>query len=261
MSGDWRIPRAAAAGFVLLMACGRATDVTHAGSLGPTAAASNLNRLTAQSWETPTGDGWSYLRRTGSKDDDIVTDPAAPFPGREALRIIFTPDMQPDSEPGVHWLALPRDTEVYAEWWMKLSSNWTPSPAGGGKVTFLWAAPDNQGQMYTGLFGAREPHHLSVNTEWAPYGQKIWEPNAAVTPIFYDRWYRIAWYAKWPTAPAIGDGILRWWVDDVLDGSYTDVLFPSGGSGFQQFEFAPTLQNPPPADQYMYIGPIALRAR
>jgi hypothetical protein len=44
---------------------------------------------------------------------------------------------------------------------------------------------------------------------------------------------------------------MRWWVNGVLNGAYTDVRFP--GCCFQQFEFAPTLQNPPPAEQYMYI--------
>jgi hypothetical protein len=38
----------------------------------------------------------------------------------------------------------------------------------------------------------------------------------------------------------------------VLNGDYRDVHYPIGGFG--QFEFAPTLQNPPPEEQYMYIG-------
>ena len=51
-------------------------------------------------------------------------------------------------------------------------------------MTLLHFAPSGQGQVYTGLFGSTEPHHVSVNTEWAPCGQKIWDPNRETTPIF-----------------------------------------------------------------------------
>jgi hypothetical protein len=43
---------------------------------------------------------------------------------------------------------------------------------------------------------------------------------------------------------------IQWWVDGVLNGDYRDVIGYRSGS---QFEFAPTLQIPPPAEQYMYI--------
>jgi hypothetical protein len=209
-----------------------------------------------------TGNGWGYLRRTSSKDADIAMDATAPFSPPDVLRIVFTPDMRHDTEPSVHWISLPRrPREFYARWWMKLSANWTASPAGGGKITFLHVDPGGQGQVYTGLFGAGAPHHVSVNTEWAPYGQKIWPPNVTTSPISYARWYEIEWYVKWASSPGANDGIMRWWVDGVLNGDYARVRFPAGGTRFQQFEFAPTLQNPPPEEQYMYIDHTHLRGR
>jgi len=48
-----------------------------------------------------------------------------------------------------------------------------------------------------------------------------------------------------------GDGIIRWWVDDVLNGNYTTVSYPNAG-GFSQFEFAPTRQRVT-TEQYMYV--------
>jgi hypothetical protein len=247
---------------VTLGACGRSSQERPTAGIDPTSiTASELLPFNEQRWAAMTGNSWSYMRRTGSKDDDIVTDATAPFVPPTMLRIIFTPDMQRDSEPGVHWIPLPNKREVLTEWWMKLSPNWTSSPAGGGKISFLLAAPDGQGQVYSGVFGSREPHHISINTEWMPYGQKIWEPNAARTPVLYDRWYRIQWYMRWASAPGARDGVLRWFVDGTLNGDYFDVVFPSGGVGFQQFEFAPTLQNPPRTEQYMYIGPTFLSSR
>jgi hypothetical protein len=213
---------------------------------------SGFVQLSDQPWNVVIGNGWNYLRRTGSLDDNIVLDPAAPLSPQEVLRINFTPGMQRDSEPGVHWVSLPNVAEVYTGWWIKLSPNWQSSPAGGGKITFLWTS-GGQGQVYTGFFGSTAPHHLSVNTEWAPYGQKIWDPNVTTTPINYDQWYRIEWYVKWETSPGAGNGVMKWWVNGALNGNYSNVVFPSGSSSFNQFEFAPTLQNPPTATQYMYI--------
>ena len=199
-------------------------------------------------WATLKPKDWDYLRRTSSKHDDICQDSGGGGM-RSALRIIFTPDMRPNTEPSVHWIGLPFVNAVYAAWSVRLSPNWTSSPAGGGKITFLHTP---MGQVYTGFFGSTAPHHVSVNTEWAPYGQLIWDPNVTTTPVTYDRWYRIEWYMKWESVPGAGDGVMRWWVNGVLNGDYRNVRYPIGG--FSQFEFAPTLQNPPPQEQYMYVG-------
>jgi hypothetical protein len=47
----------------------------------------------------------------------------------------------------------------------------------------------------------------------------------------------------------------------VLNGNHFDVRFPPAGQGFQQFEFAPTVQIPAPAEQYMDIDHSFVRAR
>jgi hypothetical protein len=211
-----------------------------------------------QTWDALTGNGWNYLRRTSSKDADIVTDVSARASPPRVLRITFTPGMSRDTEPGVHWIRLAETREIHASWWLKLSANWTPSPAGAAKMTFLHAR-DGQGQVYTALAGSSAPHSMIVNTEWAPYGQKFWEPNVTTSAIAYDHWYRVEWYVKWESAPRAGDGILRWWIDGVLNGEYRNVRFPDEGTGFQQFEFAPTVQKPPLADQYMFIDHTSIR--
>jgi hypothetical protein len=220
-----------------------------------------LKQLNEQSWDVSSDRNWSYLRRTSTKDDDIVTDADAPSSPDHVLRIIFTPDMPRDTEPSVHWISLPQPREVYTSWWIKLSANWSPSPAGACKMTFLWPSPDGHGQVYSALGRSSEPHAVMVNTEWAPYGQKIWDSNFNATPILYGRWYRIDWYVRWSTAPGAADGVLRWWVDGVLNGNHFDVIFPAGATAFHQFEFAPTIQIPPPAEQYMYIDHVLVRGR
>jgi hypothetical protein len=208
--------------------------------------------ITDMAWNALTGNGWNYLRRSSAKDDDIVMDASAPLSAEQMLRIIFTPSMPRDTGPSVHWIGLPsRPREMFTGWWMKMSPNWSASPAGGGKITFAWAQ-NGQGQVYSNIGGSAAPHRININTEWAPYGQKFWEPNVTTTPVNYSQWYRIEWYLKWESTPGAGDGVMKWWVNGVLNGHYTNVYFPATG-GFEQFEYAPTRQNSPLSEEYLYI--------
>jgi hypothetical protein len=249
---------------VVTLACSQSDSDKVRTDVSPTAMTpveplpSGATRINDQPWDALTGNGWNYLRRTSSKDADIVTDVTARASPPRVLRITFTPGMSRDTEPGVHWIRLPGSTEVQASWWVKLSANWTPSPAGAAKMTFLHAR-DGHGQVYTALGRSTAPHAMIVNTEWAPYGQKFWEPNVTISSIAYDHWYRVEWYVKWESMARAGDGILRWWIDGVLNGEYRNVRFPDERAGFQQFEFAPTVQTPPPADQYMYVDHTSIR--
>jgi hypothetical protein len=245
---------------VVACACDDAAGLSRAPGRPGLLEPAGLTQFNEQSWDGLTANRWSYLRRTSAKDGDIVTDPSAPVSPERVLRMIFTPDMQRDSEPSVHWISLPRPRAVHTAWWIKLSENWTGSPAGACKMTFLWTASDGQGQVYTALYRSSEPHHVGVNTQWAPYAQRIWDANITATPIYYGRWYRIDWYVRWATAPDAANGVIRWWVDGVLNGNHTDVRFPDA-DGFQQFEFAPTVQIPPPAEQYIYIDHSFVRGR
>jgi len=212
----------------------------------------NLPLMFDQPWNS--ADSWSYLRRAASKDDDVVTDSAAPFSPPSVLRIVFTPDMRRDSEPSVHWVALPGVTEIYTVSWMKLSPNWTCSPAGCGKLTFLFT--NGAGQVYSNVYysngGTAPPYRIGANTEWAPYGQQIWYPNVTTTPVSPGEWHKVEFYHRWETNPGVsGDGLIRWWVDGTLNGNYATVHYPA--AKLVEFQYAPTLQNPPPSEQYLYI--------
>src|SRR5688572_7330230 len=220
---------------------------------GPNGGESGLVPLNDQPWTGLTTMGWGYQQRTSAKRADIVMDATAPSSPPHVLRMIFTPTMSRDTEPGVHWIQLPTPREIQASWSVKLSANWTPSPAGAAKMTFLHVWPNGLGQVYSALGESSSPHSMVVNTEWAPYGQKFWVPNVATTHIVYNRWYRIDWYLKWESMSGAGDGVLRWWVNGELNGNHGDVRCPVRGTGFEQCEFAPTVQRPPSAEQYMYV--------
>ena len=242
---------------IALLACGyEGTPVSPEqpplSSMSPLGELPGLVPFNDQEWDGLKKKGWNYLRRTASKNSDIVTDATAPVSSSNALRIIFTADMARDSEPGVHWIRLPAVKEVYAGWSVKWSPNWTCSPAGCGKIAFFHTGAEGVVYINYGDFGrTANPKTISVNTHWAPYGDRVWPANRALTSIVPGTWYRIGWYHKYASSASAADGMIRWWVDGVLNGEYTDVRFPHGG--FVQFEFAPTIQNPPLSEQYMYI--------
>ena len=221
-------------------------------------ASRNLLPYADQSWDRLVGDSWNYLKRSSSRDADVVVDATAPFSPPNVLRIIFSPTLEPDRQPTVHWIGLPFVSEVYATWWIKLSPNWTPSPAGAGKMSFLWP-PQGNGVLYSNIGGSALPHRINIATTWAAYGYKFWEPNVATTAVAYDQWYRVGWYVKWESSPGAADGVIRWWVNETLNGDYTDVRFPA--CCLSQFEFAPTMQQPPLAEQYMYIDHVSISTR
>jgi hypothetical protein len=212
-------------------------------------------------WDTVIGNQWNYLRRGASKDSDIVSDPTSPGSPSNVLRMIYTTDMPPDSEPGVHWRAVPSAKEIYTSWWLKASANWQCSPAGCGKQTFLFT--EQSGQVHTGLYhpcaGPEQcspavngpPFKLAVNTEWAPYGQKIWYPNFATTLINANEWAFVEVYYKWSTSNNMPNGIIRFWVNGVLNGNHTNVSYPAGS--FIEFQYAPTTQNVPTQEYYLYL--------
>lgn len=210
--------------------------------------------VTDQPWDRIVPpDQWSYLRRSSSKDDEIVRDTSAPFSPPDVLKIVFTTDMKRDHEPSVHWVGLARPTEIYTGWWMSTSANWSCSAAGCGKIAFLFPDDDNgAGVIYSNLAGVTGSHYVNVATTWPSTGYRFWDPNVTKTPVYDAGWYRVEWYVKWESRAGAGDGIIRWWVNGILNGDYRDVPFPAI-RGFVEFQHAPTRQVPPPAEQYMYI--------
>jgi TolB protein len=219
--------------------------------------------LDDQPWDALTG-SWSWVRRGSSRDPDIVADATARFSPQNVLRMIFTTDMENGNEPSMHWIALPGVDEIYTAWWIKLSPNWTPSPGGAGRMTYLFAG-DGIGQVSNGFSHPcvwpeecnaevqGPPFKITANTNWAPYQPQVWYPNVAASRINPGEWHRIEFYYRWETTPGVsGDGIIRWWVDGALNGNHTTVHYPSQ-RGFQEFQFAPTVETAPPAEQYMYI--------
>src|SRR5258706_14453222 len=112
-------------------------------------------------------------------------------------------------------------------------------------MTFLFT--NGAGQVYTNLYnsasGQGAPYRVGVNAEWAPYGQRIWMPNATTTPINPGEWHKIEVYYKWEMTSGPANGIIRWWVEGFLTGYYTKVH--DAASNFVQCQLSPPRPNAP----------------
>ena len=62
-------------------------------------------------------------------------------------------------------------------------------------------------------------------------GDHQWRtPNVNATVVTLGQWHKIEWYAS-------KNGTLKWWLDGVLQGSYTNVR---NSFNFDMFQFSPT---------------------
>ena len=117
--------------------------------------------------------------------------------------------------------------EVYVGFWWKPSSPFDTGP-NGNKIAFLFNGGGGAGgQQFLILM---PDGRLHVLPEYP--GDFRWRtPNVNATLVTLGQWHRIEWYCQLST------GTLKWWLDGVLQGSYTDVR---NSHSFDMFQFSPT---------------------
>src|SRR5262249_24593257 len=140
---------------------------------------------------------------------------------------------QGGNEPAIYAHALPsgfKEGYVGVEW--KVSNPWQGHSTGVNKIFFLFGSGcGNLIPIMYGIGGGQD--ELRVAPEW---GNWNWlTPNASSGLVTLGVWHKIELYFKADTGSS---GIVRWWMDGVLVGNYTNVSFPSL-SCFDEFQFAP----------------------
>lgn len=117
--------------------------------------------------------------------------------------------------------------EVYVGFWWKPSSPFDFGP-NGNKIAFLFNGGGGAGgQQFLILL---PDGRLHVLPEYP--GDYRWRtPNVNATVVTLGVWHRIEWYCHLAT------GTLKWWLDGMLQGSYSDVRNPYN---FDMFQFSPT---------------------
>jgi hypothetical protein len=156
-----------------------------------------------------------------------VSDLSAPFSRSNVYDVVFPQGMVEGEAPATVYYGGLAGDEVYAGFWWKPSSPFDTGP-NGNKIAFIFnGGGDGGGQQFLVLSPDRRLHVLPEYP-----GDFRWRtPNVNATVVTLGVWHRIEWYTNRLT------GTLKWWLDGVLQGSYTNV---TNASRFDMFQFSPT---------------------
>ncbi len=115
-------------------------------------------------------------------------------------------------------------TETYVGLWIKLGSPFQPHSSGVQKFLYL---TDNNGAVFSALwfelYGGQAPLHLSLVNQFTGCPSIRIEPNATMTPINPGEWHKYEIYFKLASTGNASDGVVKVWVDGVLNVSLSNV--------------------------------------
>jgi hypothetical protein len=193
----------------------------------------------------PNSPGWSVVYGTPPGPDqgtvELTSDPSAPLSPPSVYDVIYPKGMVEGTAPTT--IYYPRSggrfmrllsgndglntNEVYVGFWWKPSAPFDYGP-NGNKIAFLFnGGGEAGGQQFIILM---PDGRLHVLPEYP--GDYRWRrPNADATIVSLGAWHRIEWYCNLST------GTLKWWLDERLQGSHTDVRNPYQ---FDVFKLSPT---------------------
>lgn len=252
-----------AAGTVTVVAAGSATITATSGGKSGTASVTvsgvsppptpgwpnepaGFTLYTDQKWNAL--NGWTFNNNEGG--NTIITSRAdSPFPDKGMLQYKQPIGMLGGGGGGTPGpgsadfafggTVLP--TEVFVGAWVKVGSPYTPPPSTGQKLWYIqdavgaggWA-----GSMWLEFWGTpgaalveERPHVVLINQMSAT--SDLYAPNVTSTELKVGVWHQYEMYFKQPTTATSFDGVVKVWIDGVLNISKADVpgLF-YGGRGF-----------------------------
>ena len=120
--------------------------------------------------------------------------------------------------------AAQQPTEIYVGLWVKLSAPFQPHSSGVQKIMYVH---DNNGVNFSALwleiYGTAAPFRASLVNQFSGCPTGRFDPNVTTTPIGPGEWHRYEMYLKMASTGSSSDGVLKVWVDGVLNVSRTDV--------------------------------------
>jgi hypothetical protein len=184
--------------------------------------------------------GWQVWRNTAGRGT-LAVDDAAPLSAPDAFQFLYPIGFPSGQEPAmVEYVFRPRVQELYWGFWWKPSNPFQSDWSGVNKIAFVWTPSGSTDLLYFDL--SPDPWRIRAMDDLfaggGPDAGKRNEPNVTTTVIRLGQWHRIEIYVKYSTG-SNANGIVRWWVDGVLNGNYTNLKMVQDG-GFDHVQFAPT---------------------
>jgi uncharacterized protein YjdB len=188
------------------------------------------------------GGGWRVWWNTAGRGTHAL-DATAPWSPADVFQVHYPIGFPSGLEPTMleYLFPLPtRPTELYWGFWWKPSNPFQSDPSGVNKIAFIWTPSGKTDLLYFDL--SPNPWRIrgmdDLIAGGGPDAGKRNEPNVTTTVITLGQWHRIEIYVKYSTGTS-ANGILKWWVDGVLNGNYTNLKMVQDG-GFDHVQFAPT---------------------
>lgn len=184
--------------------------------------------------------GWNAVQRQNTNGSGLTVglDAAAPLSPSNVLQFKYASGFVAGSEPGAEYLdpATPIKETYFAFWW-KPSNPWQNNTGSGvNKLAFLF--PSASGDIYLMMYGGGPAYTIAAEPEFSG-DTRLLTPNVTATPVSLGVWHRVEWYVKYSTSGTSRDGVTKWWLDGVLQGSYGDLQTPAD-AGFIEYQLAPT---------------------
>lgn len=210
----------------------------------------------------PAEDGWTSDYLPDPSGVTIVSDSSAPYSPPKVGQALFYAGFPSGSGPvdAERYLTGTSATQLYMSFWVKFSSNWYGNSSSVNKIFFIWIhdAPSVYLQAYGSGNAALYP---LVTTQNTPGDHDPWWANVnSSVQVVRGTWQRWEVLLVCNTA-GNADGVLKWWVDGTLIGSYNNVQYASATQGhtWQTVAWNPTYGGggpAVPADQYQRIDHI-----
>lgn len=189
----------------------------------------------------PAGDGWMIYNPNGYASQ-VTTATDAPLTPPNIGEFSYPVGFGGGTSPAMLYLQGGQNKEVFAGIWWKASSPWQdPTSASSTMILSIATTTDGSSQVYLELSatGSTPPHRLDVVTQFTNIPSARLTPNTTTTDVGLGTWHRIEWYLKYSTTPTSNDGVIRWWLDGVLQGDYTNQDMPAD-AGFVGYVIQPT---------------------
>lgn len=178
----------------------------------------------------PAGDGWMLSNPNGDASQ-LTTASDAPLTPPNVGQFSYPVGFQAGTAPAAMALVSGQNKEVFVGAWWKPSSPWQ-DPDGSNTVILSLATGDGSSQdVYLELSatGATPPHRLDVLTQYPGLNAVRLSPNTNTTDVSLGSWHRLEIYLKYSATPTSNDGIIRWWLDGILQGDYANQNMPADG--------------------------------
>src|SRR2546422_4248865 len=164
----------------------------------------------------------------------ITSDATVPLSPLNVLQFSYPIGFQGGVGPGnlYYDMAQPWPTELYIGFWWKPSNPWQGHSSNVNKLMFITTGGTQDAVLFEMQGVGSGPFDTKVVTEF-PGGVGTYKDNQPGSPwITLGQWHRIEIHLRY------SDGLMEWWMDEVLRGRYTGVGYPH--NGFDGFKFAPT---------------------